>query len=102
MGLAGKNHTGAEAGRLSRPRCGETLTRSATTENESALVFEISNTGTWVERGSRPGIPSTGIGHDNLRERLRRHYPDAHAFTHSTMDGWVHVRLELRATSRTT
>ncbi len=67
---------------------------------ENALVFEISNTGTWVERGSRPGIPSTGIGHDNLRERLRRHYPDAHAFTHSTMDGWVRVRLALRMPPR--
>ncbi len=60
------------------------------------LVFEISNTGEWVERGSRPGIPSTGIGHDNLRERLRRHYPEAHAFTHFVSEGWVHVRLELR------
>ncbi len=64
---------------------------------ENALVFEISNTGTWVERGSRPGIPSTGIGHDNLRERLRRHYPDAHVFTHSVVDGWVRVRLELKS-----
>jgi hypothetical protein len=81
---------------------GETLTRCATTENENALVFEISNTGTWVERGSRPGIPSTGIGHDNLRERLRRHYPEAHAFTHSVVDGWVRVRLELRAIPRST
>jgi ligand-binding sensor domain-containing protein len=60
------------------------------------IVFEIANTGTWVERGSRPGIPSTGIGHDNLRERLRRHYPDAHAFSHAADDGWVVVRLELR------
>lgn len=65
----------------------------------AAIVFEISNTGEWVDRGSRPGIPSTGIGHDNLRERLRRHYPEAHAFTHTAKDGWVHVRLELTPSS---
>jgi hypothetical protein len=59
------------------------------------VVFEIANTGAWVERGARPGIPSTGIGHENLRERLRRHYPDAHAFTHEAKDGWVLVRLAI-------
>ena len=64
------------------------------------VVFTVSNTGTWVERGSRPGIPSTGIGHENLRERLRRHYPDAFAFTHSAIDGWVHVRLELKTVAQ--
>lgn len=61
----------------------------------ASLEFAIANSGTWVERGSRPGIPSTGIGHDNLRERLRRHYPDAHAFTHEAGAGWVTVRLVL-------
>lgn len=74
----------------------ETLTRAATGKDADGIVFEIANTGTWVERGSRPGIPSTGIGHDNLRERLRRHYPDAHAFTHTVANGWVVVRVELR------
>jgi hypothetical protein len=66
-------------------------------EGRDGIVFEIANTGSWVERGSRPGIPSTGIGHDNLRERLRRHYPEAHTFTHAAAVGWVRVRLELRA-----
>ena len=65
-------------------------------------MFEIANTGRWVERGSLPGIPSTGIGHENLRERLRRHYPEAHAFTHSVVDGWVRVRLELKSTPLST
>ncbi len=74
--------------------------RAATVEGapalpEGGLVFEISNTGKWVERGSRPGIPSTGIGHDNLHERLRRHYPEAHWFTHEESAGWVRVRLTL-------
>ncbi len=62
---------------------------------DGSMVFEIANTGTWVERGSRPGIPSTGIGHENLLERVRRHYPDAYSFTHREVDGWVCVRLEL-------
>ncbi len=69
--------------------------RAPAADGTETLVFVIANTGSWVERGSRPGIPSTGIGHDNLRERLRRHYPDAHDFSHSASDGWVSVRLEL-------
>jgi hypothetical protein len=82
----------------------DAATTSQSQRNAAAggrIVFEVANTGTWVERGSRPGIPSTGIGHDNLRERLRRHYPDAHAFTHSSGDGWVRVRLELRIPTTT-
>ena len=75
----------------------ETPTRSATGKENEAIVFEIANTGAWVERGARPGIPSLGIGHDNLQERLRRHYPEAHRFSHEVRDGWVLVRLELRA-----
>lgn len=59
------------------------------------MAFEIANTGRWVERGAHPGLPSLGIGHENLVERLLRHFPGAHEFTHSEMDGWVHVRLIL-------
>ena len=59
------------------------------------MLFEIANTGEWVERGSRHGLPSMGIGHENLVERLLRHYPGTHNFTHGSKDGWVTVRLTL-------
>ncbi len=76
------------------------ISAQRTVDGADAVVFTVSNTGTWVERGSLPGIPSTGIGHENLRERLRRHYPDAFAFAHSAVDGWVHVRLELKTAAK--
>ena len=59
------------------------------------MIFEIANTGEWVERGSRQGLPSLGIGHENLVERLLRHYPGAHEFAHESKAGWVTVRLSL-------
>jgi len=59
-----------------------------------ALIIEIANTGEWLPPDpSRPD--STGIGLENLRQRLRRYYPDAHEFTTETGDGWVVVRLRL-------
>lgn len=66
-------------------------------EGEIGLHIEIANTGTWVEPGTRPGIPSLGIGHQNLQERLSRHYPGTHDFTHAAADGWVRVTLQLRS-----
>jgi len=59
-----------------------------------ALIIEIANTGEWLPPDpSRPD--STGIGLENLRQRLRRYYPDAHEFTTEAGDGWVVVRLRL-------
>lgn len=58
------------------------------------LCIEIANTGDWVPPGAaRP--ESTGIGLENLRQRLRRYYPDAHAFSIGPRDGRVVARLEL-------
>jgi LytS/YehU family sensor histidine kinase len=58
------------------------------------LIIEIANTGKWLPPDpSRPG--STGIGLENLRQRLQRYYPGAHAFTLDAHDGWVTVRLRL-------
>ncbi|MBI2512367.1 MAG: histidine kinase [Opitutae bacterium] len=61
------------------------------------LELEVANTGQWVAQPAAHHLPTHGIGHDNLRERLRRHYPDAHEFTHEERDGWVIVRLRLSA-----
>lgn len=64
--------------------------------DEGALLIEIANTGTWVAPGPvRPD--STGIGLENLRQRLRRYYPDAHTFTTHVQGGWVIARLSMAA-----
>lgn len=59
------------------------------------LELEVANTGRWVTHPAAHHLPTHGIGHDNLRERLRRHYPDAHEFLHEEREGWVLVRLRL-------
>ena len=61
---------------------------------DGALLIEIANTGQWLEpSAARPD--STGIGLENLRQRLRRYYPDAHTFTTEAKDGWVVARVKL-------
>lgn len=56
------------------------------------LHIEIANTGEWLPRdAARPD--STGIGLENLRQRLRRYYPRAHKFTTVARDGWVTAQL---------
>jgi integral membrane sensor domain MASE1 len=59
-----------------------------------ALRIEVANTGDWVEPGTgRPD--STRIGLENLRQRLRRYYPDAHTFTVEASKGWVTITVRL-------
>ncbi len=61
---------------------------------DGALLIEVANTGVWLPPdASRPD--STGIGLENLRQRLQRYYPDAHAFTTDAKAGWVIARLSL-------
>jgi signal transduction histidine kinase len=66
--------------------------------DDGHLVCEVSNTGRWVAPDSRSSAgngESTGIGLDNLRQRLARHYgPDCRPEI-LTMPGWVCVRLRL-------
>ncbi len=66
---------------------------------ERGLLIEIANTGSWVPpEVARPD--STGIGLENLRQRLRRYYPGAHAFTTEERGGWVTVRVIITAAAR--
>lgn len=61
-----------------------------------AVCIQVANTGEWLPPD--PARPkSTGIGLENLRQRLRRYYPGAHTFTVEANAGWVVVRLELTA-----
>ncbi|MBS0659996.1 MAG: histidine kinase [Verrucomicrobia bacterium] len=69
------------------------LRLEASRRPDGELVLVVANSGHWVEPGSRPDLPSLGIGHDNLRERLRRHYPDAHRFEIESGEGWVTMRI---------
>jgi hypothetical protein len=68
---------------------------AARAEGPDLLCFEIANTGHWVRHAAAHDLPSMGIGHDNLRERLARHYPGMHEFTHEEAGGWVLVRVRL-------
>jgi integral membrane sensor domain MASE1 len=62
-----------------------------------ALVIAVANTGEWVAPDrSRPD--STGIGLENLRQRLRRYYPGAHAFQTEARGGWVIATLKIAST----
>lgn len=61
---------------------------------DRALVIEIANSGAWITPGTGTS-PSTGIGLENLRERLRRYYPDTHEFTVTHADNWVRATLRL-------
>jgi hypothetical protein len=66
-------------------------------EAAGELVLEVANTGEWVEPAAmKPGV-SLGIGLENLRERLRRHYPRAHRLDIMRADGWVSVVLRIRS-----
>ncbi len=69
-----------------------------TDDGAQGLRIEVANTGTWVEPGSEHASPeSTGIGMENLHRRLRRYYPESHQLDIQSEDGWVRVRLHLRA-----
>ncbi len=68
---------------------------SARRESEGLLI-EVANTGRWIEEPATRQVPSFGIGHENLRERLNRYFPNGHEFTHHASDGWVRVVLRLQ------
>ncbi|HKL87827.1 MAG TPA: hypothetical protein VJ884_02405, partial [Salinibacter sp.] len=38
-----------------------------------------------------------GIGLQNMRERLQRHYPGRHRFALWEEEGWVHARIVVRS-----
>ncbi len=64
-------------------------------EPDGAMVFEVSNTGEWIEPTGKRSTSSLGIGLENLRERLLRYFPRQHQLTFSHANGWVTVTLRL-------
>lgn len=63
---------------------------------ETQLELEVANTGTWLEAGASTA-PSTGIGLENLRQRLNRYFPATHRFTTQPDAGWVRAIIVLPA-----
>ncbi len=65
-------------------------------EPHGALRIRIANTGKWIPpETTGHTADSSHIGLDNLRQRLRRHYPEAHTFTTAEENGWVIMELLL-------
>lgn len=71
------------------------LRLSARLDGAAALVLEVANTGAWIEPRAAKTVFTLGIGLDNLRERLARYYPQAHALTLTEREGWVAAELRL-------
>ncbi len=69
------------------------------TDATGSLCIEVANTGEWLTAGTS-SVVSTGIGLENLRQRLARYYPNVHEFSTAARDGWVIVRLRLLAPLR--
>ncbi len=70
--------------------------RLLATDAATQLELEIANTGTWLEPGTSTA-PSTGIGLENLRQRLTRYFPGTHRFTTQPDAGWVRATIVLPA-----
>lgn len=63
------------------------------------LRIEIANTGHMREKPSPDQSTDTGLR--NVRARLQAQYPEAHRFTLTEDEGWVHARIEIDPTART-
>ena len=62
--------------------------------DRGGIEIAVANTGEWLVPGAH-STPSTGIGLENLRQRLARYYPDAHELKTTAEAGWVRVRVTL-------
>jgi hypothetical protein len=63
--------------------------------DDGALVLLVANTGEWIVPAAPKTVSSLGIGLENLRERLARHYPRSHHLEISSAAGWVTVVLRI-------
>ena len=62
---------------------------------DGTLVLTVANTGTWIAPTTAKTVSTLGIGLENLRERLERHYPRTHHLEFSHANGWVTVILRI-------
>ena len=68
---------------------------AADIEADGTLVLSVANSGEWVAPGVTPAEKSSGIGLANLRQRLERYFPGAHAVAIATDGGRVQVTLRI-------
>jgi hypothetical protein len=68
---------------------------AASLEPDGSLLLVVANSGTWVGPNTAPTVKSSGIGLANLRQRLQRHYPNAHSLTIEHGEGWVTVKVRI-------
>lgn len=68
---------------------------AARREPDGTLVLSVANTGEWIEPATKKTVSTLGIGLENLRERLARHYPRSHHLEFTHADGWVTVVLRI-------
>ncbi len=66
-----------------------------TVPTAETLCIRISNTGEWADPGGDAETASTGIGLDNVRQRLRQYYGDAYGFEIEKAGGRVCIRIEI-------
>ena len=81
-------------GRLTSPE-GLVIRISVERHGQDRLFLEVANTGTWVENGSKDGSESTGIGFENLKQRLDKMFPGNYGFNLEAEEGWVRVGIEI-------
>ncbi|MFZ5517959.1 MAG: sensor histidine kinase [Candidatus Zhuqueibacterota bacterium] len=71
----------------------------ATVVDGSRLKIRVCNTGKWIEPSQHLNTISTGIGLNNIRQRLENAFPEHHAMTITENDGVVCVALEIENNS---
>lgn len=70
--------------------------RIAGYREDDGIAISVANTGSWVPSAHGDArVPSLGIGHENLRQRLQRHFPGRHTVAMDARDGWVVVTVKL-------
>jgi two-component system, LytTR family, sensor kinase len=67
-----------------------------------SLLIEVANTGRWVETGGKAQhrADGTGLGLENLRQRLSQLFPGRSSFRIIELDGWICAYIELEASAR--
>jgi hypothetical protein len=75
---------------------GATVIRVTGTQVPGGCELVVANSGDWVEEtGVLPDLDRSGIGLNNLRQRLAEHYPGRHRLAVSHDDGWVRATLRI-------
>lgn len=59
------------------------------------LLLEVVNSGSWVDPCSEDHVKSTGIGLENLRQRLEKLYPGLYDFNIEHNKDWVTISIEI-------